>query len=195
MVFRIAKIIASVIFNIIFRIKVTGAENLPKNGGAVLCANHASALDPILISLAIKRKPRYIGKKELFENKALGLLIRSLGAFPVDRDNADITAYKTAIKLLQNGDVLLLFSQGTRQKTIDVSNGKTGVAFFSIKAKVPIVPLGITASYKLFSRVNIKIGEPIRLDQYYGAKLKTELLNEVTEEAMSQIVKLTGEAL
>ena len=193
MVFRIAKVIGFVIFNILYRIKVTGTANVPKSGGVILCANHASAMDPIFVSLAVKRNPRFIAKKELFGNKLSALFFSSLGAFPVNRDNADVTAYKTAIKLLQNGEALLLFSQGTRQKTIDISNGKSGAAFFGIKAKVPIVPLGITASYKLFSRVNVNIGEPIYLDQYYGEKLKTELLNGVTEDIMGQIVGLTGE--
>ena len=193
MVFRIAKILGLAVFSILFRIKITGAGNVPKNGGVIICSNHASAMDPIFISLAIKRRPRFIGKKELFKNKALALFLRSLGAFPVDRENTDITAYKTAIKLLQNGEALLLFSQGTRQKTIDISNNKTGAAFFGIKAKAPVVPLGITSSYKLFSKVKINIGEPIYLDQYYNAKLKTELLNEITENMMSQIVTLTGE--
>jgi len=181
------------LFHALYRIKITGASNVPKSGGVIICANHANALDPIFVALAVKRGLRFIGKKELFKKKAFALLIKSLGAFPVDRENADITAYKTAIKLLQNGEVLLLFSQGTRQKTIDVSNGKTGAAFFGIKAKVPIVPVGINASYKLFSKVTVNIGQPIYLDQYYNARIKTELLNEVTEETMNQIVKLTGE--
>jgi len=195
MVYRIAKILLCVIFNVLFRIKITGTEHIPRSGGVIICANHADALDPILMALAVKRKLRFIGKRELFENKAFALLLRSLGAFPVDRDNTDIRAYKNVIKLLANGEVLLLFAQGTRKKDIDVSNNKSGVAFFGIKAKVPIVPLGITASYKPFSKVYINIGKPISLDRYYGARLKTELLNEITEEAMSQIISLTGNKL
>jgi len=192
-VYRLAKIVGFPIFHLFFRIKVTGAKNVPKTGGAIICANHANALDPIFVALAVKRELRFISKKELFQKKSLSLLIRSLGAFPVDRENTDITAYKTAIKLLQNNEALLLFSQGSRKKTIDISNTKTGVAFFGIKAKSPIVPLGISTSYKLFSKVTIHIGKPIYLDQYYNARLKTDLLNEITEETMSQILKLTGE--
>ena len=193
MVYRLAKIVGSPVFHLFFRIKVTGAENIPKNGGVIICANHANALDPIFVALAVKRELRFISKKELFQKKSLSLLIRSLGAFPVDRENTDITAYKTAIKLLQNGEALLLFSQGTRQKSITVSDSKTGVAFFGIKARAPIIPLGITSTYKLFSKVEIRIGEPIYLDRYYNARLKTELLTEVTEETMSRIMQLTGD--
>jgi len=191
-IYRIAKIIGISIFNLLFRLKVTGAGNVPKKGGVIICSNHANALDPILIALAVKRKLRFIGKKELFRNKALALLIKSLGAFPVNRENADIKAYKTAIKLLQNGEALLLFSQGTRQKDIDIAGAKTGAAFFGIKSKAPIVPLGITSSYKPFSKVDIRIGKPIYLDHYPVDRVKTELLNEVTEETMLQIKKLTG---
>jgi 1-acyl-sn-glycerol-3-phosphate acyltransferase len=185
--------LAGIIFRLKFRIEVTGREHIPKSGGIILCANHAHAIDPILVGLAVKRKLQFIAKKELFENKALAALIGALGAFPVDRETTDIIAYKTAIKLLQNGEALLLFSQGTRRKTIDISNNKSGAAFFGIKARAPIIPVGITATYKTFSTVRIHIGKPINLDKYSGAKLKTELLNEVTEETMRQIIRLTGE--
>jgi len=193
MVYRIAKILGFLPFNLLFRIQITGAGNVPKSGGVIVCANHANALDPIFVGLAVRRNLRFIGKKELFKNKALAFFFRALGAFPVDRENADIAAYKTTIKILQNGEVLLLFLQGSRQKTIELSNNKTGAAFFGIKAKAPIVPIGITTSYKLFSKVKIQVGKPIHLDQYAGARLKTELLNEVTEETMRQIIELTGE--
>jgi len=120
-------------------------------------------------------------------------LLKSVGAFPVDRAAADITAYKTAIKLLKNGEALLLFSQGTRRQTIDINDNKSGVAFFGIKAQAPIVPVGITGTYRVFSTIRIHFGEPISLEKYAGARLKAELLNEVTEETMRQIIKLTGE--
>jgi len=191
--YGIVKVLGFIIFNLLFRIKITGAGNVPKKGGLIVCANHANGLDPIFIGLAVNRKLRFIGKKELFKKRALAMFFKAMGAFPVDRETSDITAYKTAIKLLQNGEALLLFSQGKRRKDIDIADSKSGVAFFGIKAKAPIVPLGITASYKLFSKVTIHIGEPIHLDQHSGAKLKTELLNGITEDVMRQIIKLTGE--
>jgi len=193
MVYALARIVLGIIFRIKYRIKVTGAEHVPSSGGVILCANHANALDPILVALAVKRKLRFIAKKELFENKALAILINALGAFPVDRDATDITAYKTTIKLLRNGEALLLFSQGTRHKSLDITNNKSGVAFFGIKAQTPIVPIGISSTFKTFSKVHIHIGKPISLDKYSGVRLKTELLNEVTEETMRQIIRLTGE--
>ena len=193
MVYRIVKVLASIIFHIIFRVRIIGAENIPESGGVIICANHANALDPILMGMAVKRKLRFIGKRELFENKALAVLIRALGAFPVDRETADITACKTAIKLLQNGEALLLFSQGTRQKAISVSNNKSGVAFFGIKAKVPIVPVSIVSTYKMFSMMKINIGNPISLEKYSGSVLKTELLNSITEETMREIIRLAGD--
>ena len=193
MVYALAKVILGIVFRLVFRIRITGARHVPEEGGVIICSNHAHVFDPIFVAIALKRKLRFIGKKELFQNKALAGLFRALGAFPVDREAADISAYKTAIKILQNGEVLLLFSQGTRQKTIDISNNKSGVAFFGIKAKVPIVPVGINSTYRIFSKAHIHIGKPILLDKYSGAKLKTELLNEVTEETMRQIIKLAGE--
>ena len=193
MVYALAKLIAGIVFRIKYRVKITGIEHIPGSGGVILCANHTNALDPILIAMAVKRKLRFIAKKELFENKALAALINALGAFPVDREATDITAYKTAIKLLRNGEALLLFSQGTRHKPLDMANNKSGAAFFGIKALVPIVPIGISSTFKTFSSVNIHIGAPIILDKYSGVKLKTELLNEVTEETVRQIIKLTGE--
>jgi 1-acyl-sn-glycerol-3-phosphate acyltransferase len=104
-----------------------------------------------------------------------------------------MNAYKTAIRVLQNGEALLLFSQGHRRKTIDIHDTKSGAAFFAIKAQVPIVPIGIVSNYKFFSKVRIHIGKPINLDKYNGKKLKTALLQEITENTMRQIVRLTAQ--
>ncbi|MDR1914614.1 MAG: 1-acyl-sn-glycerol-3-phosphate acyltransferase [Clostridiales bacterium] len=193
MLYEVCKFIGFFVFHLVYRIKVTGLDNIPKDGGVIICANHANSLDPVFLALKIKRKLRFIAKKELFENKGLAWFFKKMGAFPVDRRTTDMTAYKTAIKLLLNGEALLLFTQGTRKKTIDLKDSKSGVAFFGIKAQSPIVPVGIVSEYKLFSKVRIHIGRPITLERYNGAKLKTELLNEITEETVRQIIRLTAE--
>jgi len=193
MVYTLAKALSQIVFRIIYRIKVTGAEHVPQSGGVIICANHTHGFDAVVAAIVVKRKLRFIAKKELFKKRIMARLLKSVGAFPVDRAAADITAYKTAIKLLKNGEALLLFSQGTRRQTIDINDNKSGVAFFGIKAQAPIVPVGITGSYRVFSTIRIHFGEPICLEKYAGERLKSELLNEVTEETMRQIIKLTGE--
>lgn len=114
MFYQIAKVALKILYKILFRISVEGQENVPKQGGVILCANHSSNFDPVTMAIYNKRSVCYMAKKELFENKFLGLLIRQLYAFPVDRSTADMKAFKNAVKLLKDEKVIGMFAQGTR---------------------------------------------------------------------------------
>ena len=128
-----------------------------------------------------------MAKKELFENKFLGLLIRQLYAFPVDRSTADMKAFKNAVKLLKDEKVIGMFAQGTRVKVGEEKAAKAGVALFAMKGKAPVVPVAISGSCKPFSKMKIVYGKPLYLEEYRGKRFNTETLNEITEIVMQQI--------
>ncbi|MDR1001005.1 MAG: 1-acyl-sn-glycerol-3-phosphate acyltransferase [Clostridiales bacterium] len=193
MLYWFLKGVAAFLSFFLFRFRATGLDNIPQKGGVIICSNHAHSYDPIFIAYVARRRLRFLAKKELFTGKLASWFFRALGAIPVDRDITDMVAYNTAIKVLQNGEALLLFSQGHRRKTIDIHDTKSGAAFFAIKAQVPIVPVGVVSSYKFFTRVRIRIGKPINLEKYKGQRLKTALLQEITENTMRQIVQLTAQ--
>ena len=186
--------IAGVIFRIIFRLKAKGRENIPKAGPVIICANHISIIDPASLAFCSRRSIRFIAKKELFKNPVGGWFFRRLNAIPVDRGGNDMAAYRASVSVLQGGGVLGIFAQGHRMKDgIDVKAAKAGVALFALKTGAAVVPARINATYRLFSRVSVSFGEPMTFEEYAGARIKSETLNDVTERIMTEITRL-GEA-
>lgn len=127
-----------------------------------------------------------MGKKELFANKFFAYTLKKFNVFPVDRSKNDLQAYKTAMKILKEEKVLGIFVQGTRNKNLD--GAKDGAAMFAMKTNSPIIPIGINASYKFFSRVQINIGKPIYFDK--PTKINQETLSPATLQITNQIKNL-----
>ena len=153
---------------LIYRLKVVGAENEPKEGPFLVCSNHISAADPVLISAAAKNQISYMAKKELFKIPLLGGLLKSCGVFPVDRGGKDVSAVKKAISLLKEGNCVGIFPQGTRRPGVDPRETelKTGAAMIAVKADADILPVFIhrkNNTPKLFRKTTIVIGKPIKL--------------------------------
>ena len=116
--------------------------------------------------------------------------MKKLKAIPVDRSSTDMKAFKLAIEYLKNGEILGIFAQGTRVKEGEEMNAKAGVALFALKSEAPVVPVCITGNYKLFSKVLINFGEPIRFDEYRNKKFKTKDLENIAENIMKKIYDL-----
>lgn len=188
--YKFCHLIGNIIFRIIFRFRVTGKENIPTEGKVILCSNHISELDPVILGIAVPRRIRFMAKKELFKNKFLGWLVSALGAFPVDRKSADLSAIRNSLTVLKNNEVLGIFPEGTRVYEENIENAKPGIALISIKAKAPIVPIHIESKYKPFSKIKINIGEPIYFSEYYNKKIRTEDYKILSQEIMKAIYSL-----
>jgi len=190
MFYSIAKILVKSIITTLFRIDVQGEENIPKTGPCILCINHKSVLDPPLIGVFIPRKLNFMAKEELFRIPILKEIIKAFGAFPVKRATADISAIKTALNLLKEGRILAIYPEGTRNKSDDLIQAKSGMTFIAIKAQVPIIPIGISGKYRLFHKIHINIGEPIYLTEYYNQKLPMNKLQPISDLIMERIREL-----
>ncbi|MCF6465128.1 lysophospholipid acyltransferase family protein [Clostridium sp. Cult2] len=188
--YKVVRFIANIIFRILFRIDIEGQENIPIEGRAVLCSNHISLLDPIVLAISVPRPISFMAKKELFENKILGKLINKLGAFPVDRKASDISAIRSSLKVLKNERILGIFPEGTRVKKMNLDSAKPGVSLISIKGKSSVIPVYIHSKYKLFSRVVVRIGSPILLDEYFDKKLSTEDYKDISKYILKSIYSL-----
>lgn len=188
--YRVAKFIVNIVFRVIFRIEINGRDNVPEKGPIVLCSNHKSNLDPVILGIAFPRPIIFMAKQELFKNRFLSKLITALGAFPVDREGSDIGAIKTSFRVLKQEQVLGIFPEGTRVERMDLDNAKPGIALISIKSKSPIVPVYIDSEYKLFSEIVVNIGEPIYFDEYYNQKLEAEDYLEISKDIMRTIYSL-----
>ncbi|MDO5040775.1 MAG: lysophospholipid acyltransferase family protein [Peptoniphilus sp.] len=165
MLYKILTKILWIFFKIIFRAEITGADKIPEGRPLIISPNHKSNFDPLLVSAMIKPQIHWIAKKELFAFKPLGAFIRAVGGFPVDRQNTDIKAVKTAMSLLKNNKVLGLFPEGTRVKTPDFTKPKSGVALIAHRTKATVVPIYIEGDYTPFSKMKLIVREPLDLSQ------------------------------
>lgn len=174
-------------YKILFRIKVHDLDKLPKEGAYLLCSNHLNAQDPLIIGISMKRFLAFMAKKELFQTKFTNWFFRVNGGFPVDRDANDISAVKTSIRILKSGTPMLMFPEGTRNNTKIPLEAKPGVAMIAIRAKVPVVPLTISGSFKLFKTIHLTVGDTIYLDEYYGERLNSATYQKVTQDIVNKI--------
>lgn len=183
------------LFTLLFRVHIVNAEKIPQDGGLIICGNHSSYLDPIVLGVAVKRHIRFMAKSELFKIKGLGWFIRKVGSFPVHRGENDLTAIKTALKILKNGEVLGLFPQGKRVSAEEAVDAKAGLAMFSYKTKASILPVGINYHPKagLFRRTDIVFGDPIRYDDIDFKTAAKEDFLRVSSDIMGKIEALRTE--
>jgi 1-acyl-sn-glycerol-3-phosphate acyltransferase len=184
------------ILRILFRLRTTGVEHVPAEGGLVLAANHNSNFDPwpLGIPLFPRRFLRFMGKSELFWFP-LGAFIGAAGAFPVRRGQKDLEAIETAIELCREGHAVVMFPEGTRRKKGLVkkhqAKAHTGAARIALEADVPLVPAAIKGTDRLarFAPLSVIYGEPIPLDDLRGRDLR-EAASVATERLMAEIDRL-----
>ena len=188
MLYVIGKPLFWLYYRIFFRLKVIGRENVPKTGGVVLCANHISANDTLVLGAATKRRVHFLAKKEVFKYKIFVPVLKALNGIPIDRENPERHVIKRIIATLEGGGVLGIFAQGTRKSEIDPDDAKSGAAFFALKSGACIIPVKIESTYRFFSRITVTFGHPVSTEEHKGKKLKSELLNEVTKQVMNAII-------
>jgi len=139
-------------FRIVMEMRVEGLAHFPSDGGVIVACNHVTNFDVFPMQLSLPRPIFYMGKAELFKNPIVDAVIRRMGAFPVSRDKKDPWAYNHALKVLEHGQTLGMFPEGTRSKGRGLGVAKTGVARLAIEAGAPIVPMAIVGSDKFFQR-------------------------------------------
>jgi len=188
--YKFAKVLLGIVYRILFRFRVVGVENIPATGGVILCANHTAYSDTIVLAIAAPRQLHFLAKHELWNIKGLQWLFNSLGAIPINRQNPSMDSFKRTVKTLKDGRPIAIFLQGTRVQELDQSDAKAGVALFAVKGRAPVVPVHISSTFKLFSKVHINIGQPISFEEYWDTKVRTEQLNEIAGRVMDAIIGL-----
>ncbi len=188
--YKLVKNVCGAFIKLIFMPKYEGVENSAVEGGFLICPNHKSNWDALIVGIAMKRQMKFIAKDSLFKFPPMGWFFRKVGAYPIKRGQADIGAVKAAMTILKEGYPLMIFPQGKRLKTVEVSQGKAGAAMLAVKMQVPVLPVGIEGGYIPFSRPTVRIGKPIYFDEYYGKRATSEDLQKATDEIMTEIIKL-----
>lgn len=189
--FRLIYLLLWPLTRILYPIRVHHRERLPE-GAAVLCAPHSSMIDPIMLMMAlgIRKYPRFMAKKELFEKPVLGSLLRGVGAFPVNRGSADMQAIRTALGILKGGGILGIFPEGTRVHTEEIGSARSGAVMLASRTGAPLVPVWLSREKKLFHRVDVVFGEPYALPRLTGG---SEAYQPYAAELMERIGALKGD--
>ena len=176
------------------RWKIKGSENIPARGALLIVANHLNLADPPLVSVSIARQTMFMAKEELFKAKFTGYFIGSFGAFPVRRSQADTKAVRQALKILADGQALVVFPEASRSANAQLQPAFPGVALIALRSGAPILPIGITGSEKMKGktwplrrpRVTVNIGPVFHLPPTSGKATRTELA-QLTDFIMEHI--------
>lgn len=199
--YYIGRFIAWAIAVIFGRLRVIGAECIPRTGGVVLAANHTSYLDPPLVGVVAGRPTWFMGKSELFDVPVLGWLLWRVHAFPVKRGTADRQALRRAHELLTEGKALNIFPEGARSPDGRLQPPEAGTSLIAIRAGVPVVPIAIINADRLllrhgglrFTRLTVVIGAPLTFPHLAGKSPDRAALREVSDAVMCRIAELLRE--
>jgi 1-acyl-sn-glycerol-3-phosphate acyltransferase len=188
----------------VYRARIRGRERLPRTGGYVLAPSHRSMMDIPFLAAVTPRRVRFMGKVQVFKIPVVGTLFRWLGGFPVQRDGTDRKAVRDSIEILQGGEPLVVYPEGTRQHGMAIQPLQPGAAYLAIRAGVPIVPVGIAGSEEIFrshgtkiprfGRVGIVVGEPIHPPARSSGVVKRDVVNEVTDALAKELQQVFDEA-
>lgn len=194
--YKVIRVFLHYFFKIIFRCKIIGIDHIPYDGGAIIASNHVSLFDPPVVGTSFARPIHFMAKEELFTIPVLRWIFTKLNAFPVRRASADRTAIRHAISLLENGELLGLFPEGTRSRTGKLGKPETGLAMIALKAGVPVIPTAVIGTNKvwkdghLLPRFIVKFGKPIIVNR---EKADKETMENLSNKIMQEISLLLEE--
>lgn len=186
-----------------WRLTIDGTEHLPPTGPAILAANHVSFLDSPLLMFELPRRVWFLGKAEYLDSALTRSLFLALGMIPVERGGrrAALTAMRSGLRVLDGGELLGIYPEGTRSRDGRLHRGHTGLAWLAFKSGAPIVPVGIRGTDavqppdrklpKLRGDCSIRIGRPLDTARYEARDRRAHRI--LTDEVMFEISQLSGQ--
>ena len=197
------------ILKLLFRPWVEGMDNIPKEGPAILASNHLSFSDSIFLPLQAPRRITFLAKADYFTGRGIkGFLtkgfFKGVGQVPIDRSGgrASEAALKKALEILNNGELLGIYPEGTRSPDGRLYRGKTGIARMALEAGVPVIPVAMINTFDIqppgqvmprIMQVGIRIGEPLDFSRYEGMEGDRFVLRSITDEIMYELMQLSGQ--
>jgi 1-acyl-sn-glycerol-3-phosphate acyltransferase len=181
---------------------VEGRDNVPTTGGAIIVANHLNNADPCIIPGVFPRRMNIMAKKEMFKWPVVSIMFRLIGAFPVDRQGADLGALRESQNLIAGGNLLLMFPEGTRSKDRQMHAGFPGSALIAYRTGAPIIPVAIWGTEhlkwpllffkpKMHPRVNVRIGAPFYPPK--AERITSDQAKSATDDIMRHVAELLPE--
>lgn len=210
MFYWVVKAILGPILAVLWQPRAEGVENVPRRGPAIMVSNHLSFTDHFFGPLPLPRKITFLAKAEYFNGTGIkGLASRAfftgVGQIPIDRSGgrASEAALRTGLKVLNRGDLLGIYPEGTRSPDGKLYRGRTGVARLALESRSPVVPMAMINLEKIMPpgrtfpklgvRPHIKFGEPLDFSRYYGMERDPRVLRAITDEIMYALMELSGQ--
>ncbi|MFI2073975.1 lysophospholipid acyltransferase family protein [Streptomyces triculaminicus] len=191
----------------VFRPKVEGMEHLPTSGAAIIAGNHLSFSDHFMMPVMVKRRITFLAKIEYFTGTGLkgrltAAFFRGIGGIPVDRSGKEAAqaAVDTALGVLERGELLGIYPEGTRSHDGRLYKGKVGVAAMALRSGAPVIPCAMIGTFEAqptgrrlprLVPITIRFGEPLDFSRYAGMEDQRAVLRAVTDEIMYAILKLS----
>ncbi len=173
--YRAIRTVARLTAVALFRFRSFGVQNMPEDGPVLVCANHQSHLDPVLVGMVFERRLNFVARKSLFRFAPLRWLIQYLDAIPIDREGMGLEGIKESIRRLRRDEAVLIFPEGTRTRNGELAALKPGFCALARRTKAALLPVAVEGAYQAwprnaktirFCRIQVRVGTPIRFDQY-----------------------------
>jgi 1-acyl-sn-glycerol-3-phosphate acyltransferase len=207
--YRLSKLIAGPFLRLMVPTTVTGAENIPPTGPAIIASNHLSVIDTIFLPLMVERPVSFAAKSEVFtgtrlRDRLLATYLRSTNQLATDRGGARAAQamLDAAVRRLQSGQLFGIYPEGTRSPDGRLYRGRTGVGYLALHSGAPVVPVAMIGTDRVLPpgssvprrrRIEIRIGEPLTFDEYRGQPTGARQRRAVTDEVVQAIQKLSGQ--
>jgi len=186
------------IARVAFQYRAYGQENIIEEGPAIMAVNHQSYLDPPLVGITCKNELYYLARKTLFEKKLLGPIISRVNALPVDLSRGDLAAFRSVMKLLQEGHRTVIFPEGTRSLTGQIQKPRPGIGMIIARTLAPVVPMRIFGSFEAWPKggkirphpITVVVGKPIRFKKDDFAAHNREVYQKISEQVLAAVAAL-----
>ena len=201
-IYRASRLACLVISKAMFGLRIEGREHIPESGAAIVAANHLSFLDPVIIGVAIRRPLHFMAKEELFRFRPVGWLLRAYQAFPIGRGKGDLQAINKAVSILQEGELVLIFPEGTRGDGNRLGPAKPGIGLVAARSRAPVVPAFHCGTERALPRgawvprphrVILRFGPPLRFEET-GAELGHGDFETFSRKIMERIAALNAQS-
>lgn len=191
------------LMKVLFRPRVEGLRNIPESGPVILCPNHLSFIDSLLVPLFVKRKVVFLGKSDYF-GKWYSWFYRGVGVIPVHREGGERgeASLDAGIQQLRAGNIVCIYPEGTRSPDGRLYRGKTGPARMALRARCPIIPVAVSRTNEALPsgvyvpkpiQVGVRYGQPLDFNRYFGKEDDRFVLRSVTDELMYELMLMTGQ--
>ncbi len=209
MQYQVSRLVAGPFLRLLARPDVSGAENIPASGPAILASNHLSVVDSIFLPLMVERPVTFAAKSEYFtgtrwRDKVVGAYLRSTNQLSTDRAGARAAQamLDAALDLLKDGQLFGIYPEGTRSPDGRLYRGRTGIGYLALNSGAPVIPVAMIGTERILppghriprpGKIEIRIGEPITFDQFRDQPAGARQRRAVTDEVVQAIQKLSGQ--